>query len=105
MNWLILIFVIYYFYIAQKKSAGFWKMIKICSLPLSIIGINSAIYYVDKIKSNPEVWQATNMIFGAIFENLKYSITPSKLITSSVLFNDSEIEILTQGEEIMWVEN
>lgn len=52
------------------------------------------------IKKNPKIWEVYKMRRAAVYENLKYSITPSEMITSSVLFDDSEIEILTLKEEI-----
>ncbi|KAF7989303.1 hypothetical protein HCN44_007977 [Aphidius gifuensis] len=89
---------------AQKKSAEYWKTIKICTMPLTIIGMNIAIYCAYKIKTDPEFWDDVDMWIAAWEETLKYSITPSKIITSSVLFDDSKMEIFV-GDDYQEFEN
>ncbi|XP_044014052.1 MATH and LRR domain-containing protein PFE0570w-like [Aphidius gifuensis] len=88
----------------QKKSAEYWKTIKICTMPLTIIGMNIAIYCAYKIKTDPEFWDDVDMWIAAWEETLKYSITPSKIITSSVLFDDSKMEIFV-GDDYQEFEN
>ncbi|XP_044014065.1 uncharacterized protein LOC122856460 [Aphidius gifuensis] len=86
---------------AQKISAGCWKIIKMYPVSLTFIVINSAIIYgAYKIKTNAEFWEELNMVMAALRETLKYSIVPSKMITSSVLFDDSEIEIFTKEDHL-----
>ncbi|KAF7989298.1 hypothetical protein HCN44_007972 [Aphidius gifuensis] len=83
---------------ARKESAGYWKTIKDFSVPLTIIGMNIAIYCAHKIKRNHKLWDDVDMLIAAIKETLKYSIIPSKIITSSVLFDDSKIEIFAEDD-------
>ncbi|KAF7989353.1 hypothetical protein HCN44_008027 [Aphidius gifuensis] len=81
---------------AQKESAGYWKTIKYYSVPLTILGMNIAIYCAYKIKTDHEFWKELNMLIAVEYETLKYSIKPSKTITSSVFFDDGEIRIKTR---------
>ncbi|KAF7989352.1 hypothetical protein HCN44_008026 [Aphidius gifuensis] len=82
---------------AQKISAGCWKIIKIYPVPLTFIVINIPIIYCAyNITTNHELRERINMLITARKETSKYSIVPSKTITSSVLFDDSRIRIFTK---------
>ncbi|KAF7989306.1 hypothetical protein HCN44_007980 [Aphidius gifuensis] len=83
--------------LAQKQSAGCWKIIKIYTVPLTFIVMNIAIYCAYKRKTNHRFWEELHMWFAARDETLQYSIIPSKTITSSVLFDDSKINIFKKG--------
>ncbi|KAF7989354.1 hypothetical protein HCN44_008028 [Aphidius gifuensis] len=90
---------------AQKESAGYWsavtkKTLWYSTIPLTIIVVNIAIYYTNKFKTDPEFCEDIAMTTGANNETLKYSIIPSKIITSSVLFDDGEIKINTREDNI-----
>ncbi|XP_044014066.1 uncharacterized protein LOC122856461 [Aphidius gifuensis] len=85
---------------AQKQSAGCWKIIKICPVPLTFIAMNIAIYCVYKIRTNHRFREELDMWYAARDETLKYSIIPSKTITSSVLFDDSQILLFTEEDDI-----
>ncbi|KAF7989344.1 hypothetical protein HCN44_008018 [Aphidius gifuensis] len=86
---------------AQKISAGCWKIIKNYPVSLTFIVISSAIIYgAYKIITNAEFCEEVNMVIAAQKETLKYSIIPLKTITSSVLFDDGEIEIFTEEEHL-----
>ncbi|KAF7989297.1 hypothetical protein HCN44_007971 [Aphidius gifuensis] len=87
---------------AKKRSAGYWKTIKIYSVPFIVMNI--AIYWAYIIKPNPSYWEDLRMWFAAMNETLKYSIIPSKIITSGVLFDDSEIKI-ESGEDNLTLVN
>ncbi|KAF7989348.1 hypothetical protein HCN44_008022 [Aphidius gifuensis] len=90
---------------AQKQSAGCWKIIKIYRVPLTIIGMNIAIYYAYKIKTNRKFWKHLNMWIAAEYETLKYSIIPLKTITSGVLFDDGEMTIFTREGNVLLKNN
>ncbi|XP_044014064.1 uncharacterized protein LOC122856459 [Aphidius gifuensis] len=68
---------------------------------LTFIVISSAIIFgAYKIRTNAEFWEEINMATAARKETLKYCISPSKMFTSSVLFDDSEIEIFTKEDHL-----
>ncbi|KAF7989891.1 hypothetical protein HCN44_008565 [Aphidius gifuensis] len=89
---------------AQKKSAGYWKIISTVTknilwystIPLTVIVVGST-YIVVK---TPTFWEDIDAKIAAEEETLKYSIIPSKIITSSVLFDDGVIQIKTQEDNI-----
>ncbi|KAF7989342.1 hypothetical protein HCN44_008016 [Aphidius gifuensis] len=98
---------------AQKGSAGYWKTISAVTkkilwystIPFTIIVVNIAIYYTDQFKTDPTYWEIFDMLGAVDNETLKYSIIPSKIITSSVLFDDSEIKIKSREDNLTLMNN
>ncbi|KAF7989350.1 hypothetical protein HCN44_008024 [Aphidius gifuensis] len=83
---------------SSQKSVGCWKIIKMYPVPSTFIVMNIAIIYCAyKITTNSGFRLRIFMLIAAREETLKYSIIPSKTITSSVLFDDSQVSIFTRG--------
>ncbi|KAF7989349.1 hypothetical protein HCN44_008023 [Aphidius gifuensis] len=78
---------------AQKKSAVYWKKMTY-SITLTVIGI----YCAYKSETFRRIYESGEMWIIAEDESLKYSITPSKIITSGVLFDDGQIELFTEKD-------
>ncbi|KAF7989897.1 hypothetical protein HCN44_008571 [Aphidius gifuensis] len=88
---------------AQKKWTGYWK--KICTVTTKTLLYSSPItifvanFFYEAIQEDSRFLADCDMIGLPEGEQLlKYSIIPSKIITSSVLFNEGVINIKTQDD-------
>ncbi|KAF7989892.1 hypothetical protein HCN44_008566 [Aphidius gifuensis] len=88
---------------AQKRLAGYWNIISTVTknilwystIPLTVIVVGCTFVIIK----TPTFWEDLDMVDEVEEETLKYSIIPSKIITSSVLFNDGVINIKTRDDE------
>ncbi|KAF7989090.1 hypothetical protein HCN44_007400 [Aphidius gifuensis] len=94
--------------LVQKKSTGYWNYWKIISTVTKVTIIGPAIFIIVLLVSSKEAesfWKYLSMKYAAYREFFKYSIIPSKIITSSVLFNDGEVAIITPEDNIFINDN